>query len=140
MLTIDRESEFGQRVLRRLEQEEVVWLTTCHPDGTPQPSPVWFHWDGESVLIYSQPDTPKLRNIAANPRVALNFNATSTGGDVVVLTGTAEVAADGPPSTDVPAYTEKYRSGIAGLGSDPDAFAAEYAVPIRVTPTRLRGF
>ena len=140
MFTIDRDSEFGQRVLRRLEQEEVVWLTTCRPEGTPQPSPVWFHWDGETLLIYSQPNTLKLRNIAANPRVSLNFNATSTGGDVVVLTGTAEVAADGQPATGVPPYIEKYRSGIAGLGSDPDAFAAEYAVPIRVTPIRLRGF
>jgi PPOX class probable F420-dependent enzyme len=89
MFTIDRESEFGQRVLRRLEREEIIWLTTCRPEGTPQPSPVWFHWDGEALLIYSQPDTPKLQNIAANPRVALNFNATPTGGDVVVLAGTA---------------------------------------------------
>jgi PPOX class probable F420-dependent enzyme len=140
MFTIDRESEFGQRVLRRLEREEIIWLTTCRPEGTPQPSPVWFHWDGEALLIYSQPDTPKLRNIAANPRVALNFNATPTGGDVVVLTGTAAVPADRQPATSVPAYIEKYRSGLAGLGMAPEAFAADYSVPVRVTPTHLRGF
>lgn len=140
MFTIDRESEFGQRVLRRLEREEIIWLTTCRPEGTPQPSPVWFHWDGEALLIYSQPDTPKLRNIAANPRVALNFNATPTGGDVVVLAGTGAVPADRQPATSVPAYIEKYRSGLAGLGMEPEAFAADYSVPVRVTPTHLRGF
>ena len=25
---------------------------------TPQPSPVWFIWDGDTALIYSQPGTP----------------------------------------------------------------------------------
>jgi PPOX class probable F420-dependent enzyme len=115
------------------------WLTTCGRDGTPQPSPVWFHWNGEALLLYSQSNTPKLRNIAANPRVALNFNATSTGGDVVVLTGTAEVPADGSPATGVPEHIEKYRSGIAQVGMDPDTFAADYSMPIQVTPTRVRG-
>jgi len=33
---------------------------------------VWFLWNDGSILLYSQPDTPKLRNIAANPRVALH--------------------------------------------------------------------
>ncbi len=140
MFTIDRESEFGQRVLRRLEQEDVIWLVTSGRDGTPQPSPVWFHWNDETLLIYSQPNTPKLRNIAANPRVALNFNATSTGGDVVVFTGTAEILTDAPPATGVPDYIEKYTPGIAQLGMTPDAFAADYSVPVRVTPARLRGF
>ncbi|MDQ6712638.1 MAG: pyridoxamine 5'-phosphate oxidase family protein, partial [Candidatus Dormibacteraeota bacterium] len=40
------------------------------PDGIPIPSPVWFHWDGHSFLIYSQPDTPKLRDISSNPQAA----------------------------------------------------------------------
>jgi hypothetical protein len=35
---------------------------------------------------------------------------------------------------------EKYSSGIAGLGATPEQFAQEYSVPIRVTPTGLRGW
>jgi hypothetical protein len=58
---------------------------------------------------------------------------------VVVLTGTAGVPADGSPATGVPEYIEKYRSGIAQLGMDPDTFAADYSVPIKVSPTRVRG-
>lgn len=41
-ITIDRSSEFGARVLRRLEEDEIIWLTTGGKDGAPQPNPVWF--------------------------------------------------------------------------------------------------
>ncbi len=48
------------------------WLTTVHPDGQPQSVPLWFLWNGETFLVYSQPGSQKLRNIGRNPRVDLN--------------------------------------------------------------------
>ncbi|MCC7024107.1 MAG: TIGR03667 family PPOX class F420-dependent oxidoreductase [Thermomicrobiales bacterium] len=140
MVDIDLSTDFGARVSDHLSNDQVVWLTTVGANGTPQPSPVWFLWDGERVLIYSQPNTPKLRNIARSPRVSLNFNSTPTGGDVVILTGDAEIDRDAPPANVVPDYVEKYAEGMRGLSMTPDQFAQEYSVPIRVRPTRLRGF
>lgn len=140
MPLIDTTTEFGQRVERRLAEEPIVWLTTVSPKGTPQPSPVWFLREGDSVLIYSQPNTPKLRNIEANPKVAISFNATSSGGDVVIFTGEARADSDAPAANDLPAYIEKYGDGIEGLGMTPESFAADYSVPVRVKLTRLRGF
>ena len=88
MAFLDTSSEFGQRAERRLREEKIAWLTTVAPSGTPQPVPVWFLWDGaDSVLIYSQPDTPKLRAIGANPHVSLNLDGNGQGGDIVVATG-----------------------------------------------------
>jgi PPOX class probable F420-dependent enzyme len=136
---IDTTSEFGQRVARRLRDETVGWLTTVGPDGTPQPSPIWFLWDGETVLIYSQPNTPKLRNIGRNPRVALNLDGDGRGGDIVILTGEARVDGTAPGAADHAAYLEKYRQGIERIGMTPEQFAGSYSVPIRMTPTRLRG-
>ena len=98
MVTIDTTSEFGARVARRLNEDVVAWLTTVDADGTPQPSPIWFLWDGATFLIYSQPDKVKLRNIERNPRVALNLDGNGTGGDIVVLIGEARVAPDAPPA------------------------------------------
>ena len=140
MPLIDLSTEFGQRVERRLAEEQVVWLTTVTPKGTPQPSPVWFLREGDSVLLYSQPDTPKLRNIAANPTVALAFNATHNGGDVVVFTGEAHVDDDAPAAHEHEAYVEKYRAGISGLGTTPEGFATDFSVPVRVALAKLRGF
>ena len=50
-MKLDPSTEFGARVERRLPDERIIWLTTVGPDNTPQPSPVWFFWDGETFLI-----------------------------------------------------------------------------------------
>lgn len=140
MFELDTSTDLGARVARRLVQEQVIWLTTVREDGRPEPSPVWFLWDGETFLIYSRPNTLKLRNIAVRPHVSLSFNSTETGGDVVVFAGEARIAEGAPPATDVPAYLEKYGQGIANIGMTPEGFAAAYSVPIRVTPSKVRGF
>jgi PPOX class probable F420-dependent enzyme len=133
---LDNTTETGARAEGRLREEKIVWLTTVHADGQPQSVPVWFLWDGETFLIYSQTDRQKLRNIRENPRVALNLNSNPHGGDVIRVEGTANIAEDAPPATSVSEYVEKYRSSIARIGFDEEGFARAYSVAIRVTPTR----
>ena len=136
---IDLTTEFGTRVARRLDEDIIIWLTTVRADGTPQPSPVWFLWADQAFLIYSQPNTPKLRNIQRNPKVALNFDSNGQGGNIVVFTGEANIDPSAPPGNEVAAYLEKYREEIARLQMTPERFAQSYSVAIRVTPTGLRG-
>src|SRR5262245_53163822 len=107
-MKLDTSTELGARVDRRLREEPVSCLPTVRPDGTPEPSPVWFLWDGQALLIYSQ-QTRKLRNIEANPRVALNFDGDSRGGNIIVISGQAEIASDAPAANEVPAYVQKYQ-------------------------------
>jgi PPOX class probable F420-dependent enzyme len=138
-MQIDTSTEFGARVARRLRDETVMWLTTVRADGSPDPSPIWFHWDGESLLIYSQPNTPKLRNIERSPNVALNFDGDGKGGDIIVINGQARIAPDEPPAHQVHDYAAKYVEGFRRIGMTPEQFSQAYSVPIRVTPTRVRG-
>jgi PPOX class probable F420-dependent enzyme len=138
-MELDTSTEFGARVERRLREERVIWLTTVRPDGTPEPSPVWFLWEGDTFLIYSRPDTPKLRNIELNPRVALHLEGNGRGGDIVVVIGEAGVSPNDPPADQVPAYVEKYTELIDRNGWTPHAFASDYSVPIRVRFGSLRG-
>jgi len=138
-MDIDTSTDFGARVTRHLEDDRIIWLTTVGVDGTPQPSPVWFLWDGEAALIYSQPTAPKLRNIAQHPRVSLNFNCTPSGGDVVILTGDGWIDTEAPPASAMSAYIEKYTQGLRDIGLTPEAFAETYSVAVRVRPTSLRG-
>ena len=140
MSDLDFSSAFGKRALERLQDEQVVWLTTVNAKGTPQPIPVWFLWQDDAFIIYSQPSTPKLRAIARSGNVSLNFNATEHGGDIVVFQGTAEIVADGPSAADVPAYVQKYAGGFESLSMTPEKFAEEYSEFIRVVPSRLRGW
>jgi PPOX class probable F420-dependent enzyme len=138
-MQIDTSSEFGARVARRLNDEPIGWLTTTAADGTPQPSPIWFLWDGETVLIYSQPNTLKLRHIAASSKVSLHLDGDGRGGDIIILTGEARVDDGIPPANQHPEYVTKYADGIQRIGMTPESFAQAYSVPIRFTPARLRG-
>jgi PPOX class probable F420-dependent enzyme len=137
---IDEATEFGARATRRLRDEEVIWLVTLGGDGTPQPNPVWFLWDGATLLIFSKPDAAKVRHITVRPRVALNFNTNAGGEDVVVLAGEARLDVTPVPQEQLAAYLEKYRDGIANIGLTPETMLATYSAVIRVTPTKLRGF
>jgi PPOX class probable F420-dependent enzyme len=138
-LQIDTSTAFGERAARRLRDSLVAWLTTVSPDGTPRPVPVWFLYEDDgSVLLYSRPRTPKLRNLEASARAALHLDGNGEGGDIVVLTGTLR-RSDDPPAHEVPAYAEKYAGRIARNGWTPESFAGDYSVPLRFEPTRLRG-
>ncbi len=138
-MLIDTSTEFGARVERRLRDEEVIWLTTIDGDRRPQPSPVWFLWDGETMLIYSETAKPKVRNIAANPHVALNFDS-DDGDNIVIFSGEAQIVDDAPSADHDPAYLAKYGEAIKRIGHSPETFAAQYSVEIRVRPTKVRGF
>jgi PPOX class probable F420-dependent enzyme len=136
---IDERTELGARAARHLREDVVVWLTTVSPAGAPLPNPVWFLWDGaDEVVVYSL-DGLRVRHIAANPRVTLNFAGDGRGGDIVVLSGAATIARDAPRSDQTPAYQAKYATHIARIGLTPASFAERYCVPLRIRLTRLRG-
>ena len=136
------ESKFGARVRERLRDSEIIWFTTTSANGTPQPNPVWFIWDDddESVLIYNATRARRLEHVAMQPRVSLHFDTDEHANEVIVMAGVAEQAADAPPVTEHEAYLAKYRDGIERIGSHPEKFAEDYSVPLRIRPTKLRGF
>jgi PPOX class probable F420-dependent enzyme len=114
-------------------------LTTVTPAGAPLPRPVGFLWDGGDVVrVYSQHGA-RVRNVAANPKVTLNFDGDGRGGDVIVLAGIAELDPGAPAPDAFPAWLEKYTAQIAEFGMTPASYAARFSVPIRIRLTRLDG-
>ncbi|MEW5940096.1 MAG: pyridoxamine 5'-phosphate oxidase family protein, partial [Chloroflexota bacterium] len=109
--------------------------------GTPHPRPVWFVWDRDGILIYSQPDAFKVAHIRKHKKVALNFNTDPKGDvDVVVLLGEARLDKSAPPANKQRAYVKKYHDGILELNMTPVSYGAEYSVAIRVTLKSMRGW
>jgi len=138
---IDLSSDFGRAVRQHLENEYVIWLTTVDSELTPQPRPVWFIWEDDSFLIFSQAKAHKVAHIKKHPKVALHFNTDESGDKhVMVFSGEAFIETSNPPAHKVPAYFEKYKYGIAGLEMTPQGFSDEYSVAIRIRATGIRGW
>jgi PPOX class probable F420-dependent enzyme len=77
----------------------VAHLATTYADGTPHVIPVSPALDGERLVLASERETRKVRNIAANPRVAVCFDEYVEDWNAlrqVVLFGTARVIGGGP--------------------------------------------
>jgi PPOX class probable F420-dependent enzyme len=137
---IDESTEFGARVARHLREETVVWLTTVTPSGAPLPRPVGFLWDGgKNVSVYSQPGA-RIRNIGRDPKVTLNFRGDANGGDIVVLSGTAEVDESGPSAAEDAAWVAKYATEWERFGMTAESLGQRFNVPVRIRISAVHGF
>ena len=139
---IDFKSKLGRKAMRHLKKEYFVWLTTVDSTGMPQPRPVWFVLEGDSLLLYSQPGAFKLKHIINRPNVSLHFNTPDPKGEknVIVISGTAKIDPKSQPANKNNIYMRKYRQGIKGLDATPQKFAEEYSTAIRIKITSLRGW
>src|SRR5262245_18738073 len=64
--------ELPQGLLDLLGKPSPCFLATVMPDGSPQLTQTWVTTDGEHVLINTVVTHQKARNIARDPRVAVN--------------------------------------------------------------------
>ena len=122
----------------RLRTEPIIWLSTVRPDGRPHLVPVWYIWDRQTILCFSEPRAQKVRNLLHRNQVVLALNAEDEGEDVVIVEGEATLLPAGRVDATLPAFVAKYVRLMARIGTSPEAMAASYTQAIQVTPRRFR--
>ena len=60
-------------------------------DGSPRVVPIWFHWTGDQFILGTPPKAPKLKALAADPRVALTSDDTAWPPGVLLVRGRAGI-------------------------------------------------
>ena len=135
--SLDLSKPRNKRADERLRNDLMAWLGTVRPDGRPHLVPVWFLWDGATVLVFSKPDQ-KIRNLQSNPQAIVALDDTEGGEDVVMLEGEATLLERGSVTPALPAYAEKYAAKLAEFGWTGESMGQEYTESIRITPTRFR--
>ena len=63
-----------------------IWM-----DGTPRVVPIWFHWNGQNIVMASPPKAPKLKALAKNPKVSLTIDDNTFPHKVLLIRGTARL-------------------------------------------------
>src|SRR5947209_11379832 len=109
----------------RLRSEIMLWLSSVRPDGRPHLVPVWFLWDGETILIFSKPDQ-KIRNLRQNPNVMVSLDTAEQGDDIVLIEGRAELLSDPNIKTTLPTYAQKYAERLSSMGWTAEIMAKDY--------------
>lgn len=95
---------------QQLNKAGNFWIGTVRPDGRPHSTPVWGVWFDGALYFDGSPETRRMKNIAANPQVAVHLES---GDEVVILEGSATQVAP-PPERKLTEelariYTEKYK-------------------------------
>lgn len=55
-------------ILELLQSDVVGHLATLDVDGYPDVTPIWFHWDGETIRMTSLPNKPHVRRLRHDAR------------------------------------------------------------------------
>jgi hypothetical protein len=83
-------SLFNDPVAQELLQSTIpARLAYVWHDGTPRVVPIWFHWDGEELVLASPPGMPKLKALEENPQVALTIDSPEWPWKVLMIRGRA---------------------------------------------------
>ncbi len=135
MLDLSRERD--AHIDHRLRAEPIIWLSTARPDGRPHLVPVWYLWDGRTILIFSEPGAQKVRNLRHSLHVVLALDTAEEGEDVVIIEGEATLVPAGTVDSTLPAYVEKYARLMARIGTSPEMMATRYTQAIQIMPARF---
>ena len=111
-------------------------MAYCARDGSPRVIPVGYFWDGEQFVIASPVNAPKVKALAANPKVALTVDTSSFPPHVLLVRGNAAVeVVDGVPDEFVEASRRFVgEEGMPAWEAGVRALYKQMAI-IRVTPT-----
>ena len=137
---LDLADSNGAHIAQRLRAEPIIWLSSVRPDGRAHLVPVWFWWDGATILIFSKPAAQKVRNLRHNSQVMLALDSADSGEDIVLLEGRAELLGDDAPQSTLAEYAEKYAALMTRINITAASMAVEYTQAIRVTIERLVQF
>ena len=128
------------RLVRFLEREPVVWLSTVGEDGAPHLVPTWFTWDGDALTIVSKAGARKARDIAADPRVMLALGDPSDDFDVAMVEARGEILTTPTPLELPKGFAAKYAARLGEIDLTPTVFARCYPTVIRITPVKALGW
>jgi hypothetical protein len=116
-------------------------LAYCAKDGSPRVIPIGYSWDGETFVMGSPVNAPKVSALAADPKVALTVDTNGFPPHVLLVRGEASLEiVDGVPDE----FIESSRrfvgeDGMAEWEVGVRALYKQMAI-IRVTPTWARIF
>ena len=121
-----------------LRQTRIGTLCTLNADGSPNALPLWYEWNGDKILMFSNRETGKVRRLRQDPRACLSV-ADPVGVDEawVTVEGTVAIHDTGGKQLALKLasiyYEGKRREDTVEAWSQSDDW-----VLLELTPTRIK--
>jgi PPOX class probable F420-dependent enzyme len=114
-------------------------VATVRADGSPHAVPVWYSWDGHTVIIWTGQERAWVRNLQRDPRVAFTVQESRPPYAAVTMRGQAEASSTGPDID-----RDIYRIAGRYLAQDEcEEYVAAWPdlrTIMRIQPTIIRGW
>ena len=91
-----------------LHSTNLARLAYTWRDGTPRVIPIWFHWDGEAIVLGSPPNAPKVDVLPTNSKVALTIDRDEFPYHALLIRGIADVETVEGVSPEYEACAQRY--------------------------------
>ena len=91
-----------------LHSTNLARLAYTWRDGTPRVIPIWFHWDGEAIVLGSPPNAPKVDVLPTNSKVALTIDRDEWPYHALLIRGTVNVETLDDVTPEYAASAERY--------------------------------
>jgi nitroimidazol reductase NimA-like FMN-containing flavoprotein (pyridoxamine 5'-phosphate oxidase superfamily) len=91
-----------------LHSTNLARLAYTWRDGTPRVIPIWFHWDGEAIVLGSPPNAPKVDVLPTNSKVALTIDRNEFPYHALLIRGTADVETVDDVTPEYEACAQRY--------------------------------
>ncbi len=120
-------------VVRLARAANLATVVTLMPDGQPQALPTWVDSDGEHVLINTEPQRQRARNVARDPRITVLIQSGTDPWDWAEVRGVVTGTVGGQEARDhIDALSRKY------VGTDyRNPIGPEGRVILKVSPTKI---
>ena len=122
-----------------LREPHIADLATVRPDGSPHVAPVWFHYDGDKVMVIAETSAVKVGNIRHEPRVSVSIATHQEPYRYVIVNGTAVISSEGIPEL-VRTMAVNYSGKVEGeLYAERVLRELSFCL-ITITPTKVIGW
>ena len=97
-----------------LHSTNLARLAYTWHDGTPRVIPIWFHWDGEKIVLGTPPTAPKMRVLPDDSKAALTIDRSEWPYRALLIRGTAHTETVDGVTPEYAASAQRYFGADGG--------------------------
>lgn len=128
-------------VVRLAKGKNLATVVTLMPDGQPQALLTWVDTDGENILVNTEPQRQKARNVARDPRVTVLIHSANNAWDWAEIRGHVAQTVDGDEARKhIDELARKYTGGDYSAPVGPQGRMIMVIQPDKVNTPKTLGF